>query len=558
MGIGRVDPGNMRVVAMSAVRFWSRVRWAGGLIALGVWTSWVVAQVPGSAPARALNAPSATPPANTRPVITVDNAVHDFGTNWAGTRLEHTFKITNTGNATLEIREVRPGCSCATAGAYPKSLQPGETGSFPLVLDTTSIYGQYTRTPVIASNDPATPQLMLQLKGTVKRIIEVSPPMASFGVVYGGTPQTLTLKIVNNGEAPLQLALDPFASAGPFRFELTETTPGKAFELKVTAMMPFDTPGLKRTEGRLMTNLASQRDLTVIASLVVRDRLDVQPPSVMVYPPADPAAAMTTMTRLLSFTNSGADPVKILEVSSDEPQFKVSFQPQLAGKNYLVRIEMPGNYAVPPEGRKIVIKTDDKTKPVLHVPVIKAFTPTAATRPAPVASAPVAPRSARRPAELMIGQKAPDFKLTTVSGKSASPADFSGKITVLDFVSSRCGYCKRQLPRVETLRPKYEEKGVRYLIVGETMGRNEETKEMLQAVLTQLNVKADFAMDAGNTVGRMFQATGYPTMVILGKTGMIEAVNIGNKVDLEDLMKGQLDALLDGKAIPDKFLPPKG
>lgn len=530
----------------------------GFLAILGSVTASALAQVPGSGPAATRPSTPAAVPAGPRPVITVDNATHDFGTNWAGTNLEHTFKITNTGTDTLEIKEVRPGCSCATAGAYPTSIKPGETGSFPFVLNTTSIYGQYTRTPVIVSNDPVTPHLMLQLKGIVKRTIEVTPPMASFGVVYGGTPQTMTLKIVNNGETPLQLALDPFASVGPFRFELVETTPGKAFDLKVTAMMPFDTPGLKRTEGRLMTNLAAQRDLNVIATVVVRDRLDVQPASVIIYPPADPAAAMTTITRLLSFTNSGTDPVKILEVSSDEPQFKVTFHPQTAGKTYLVRVELPGNYTVPPEGRKIIITTDDKTKPVLHIPVIKAFSQTAATRPAPVTANPTPPKPTRRPAELLIGQKAPDFKLTTAAGKSASPTEFGGKVTVLNFVSSRCGYCKKQLPRVEALRPKYEEKGVQYVLVGETMGKVAETKEMLATVLKQLNIKADFAMDPNNTVGQLFRASGYPTMVIVGKTGTIEAVNIGNKVDLEDLVKGQLDALIDGKPIPDKFMPPKG
>lgn len=543
---------------MSSGQFSPVIRSALGLLLItGSATSRALPQQAADPTNQAASAPAAAP-GTPRPVIAVDNAIRDFGTNWAGARLEHTFKVTNQGDALLEIKEVRPGCSCTTTGVYPRSIKPGETGSFPFVLDTTSLYGQYTRTPVIVSNDPVTPQLILQFKGTAKRIVEVTPPMASFGAVYGGTPQTMTLKIVNNGDSPLQLALDPFASVGPFRYELVETTPGKAFDLKVTAMMPFDTPGLKRTEGRLMTNVASQRDLSVVASVVVRDRLDVQPPSIIVYPPIDQAAAITTITRLLSFTNSGPDPVKVLETTSDDPQLTVSSHPQQIGKNYLIRVEMPGNYTVPPEGRKIIITTDDKVKPVLHIPVVKAFAQPDATRPAPVTATAVPPRPAQRPAELMIGQKAPEFKLTTVAGKSASLADFAGHITVLNFVSSRCGYCKKQLPRVEALRPKYEEKGVRYLLIGETMGKNEETKEMFQAVLNSVNVKADVAMDPGNKVGRSYQATGYPTMVILGKTGIIEAVNIGNKVNLEDLIRGQLDALIEGRPIPESFMPPKG
>ena len=57
-----------------------------------------------------------------KPVIAVDQATHDFGTVWEGSKLKHEFKITNKGNAALKIIKVKSGCVCAAVGTNPKRL----------------------------------------------------------------------------------------------------------------------------------------------------------------------------------------------------------------------------------------------------------------------------------------------------------------------------------------------------------------------------------------------------------------------------------------------------
>src|ERR1041385_8002204 len=62
------------------------------------------------------------------PQIEFDSLVYDFGKTNAGTLVKHDFIFTNTGTATLQITDVRPGCGCTTAGAWDKTVEPGKTG----------------------------------------------------------------------------------------------------------------------------------------------------------------------------------------------------------------------------------------------------------------------------------------------------------------------------------------------------------------------------------------------------------------------------------------------
>src|SRR5262249_8072316 len=66
------------------------------------------------------------------PRIQFSTPTFDFGKVEAGTAIKHDFIFTNTGNAVLEIRDVKPSCGCTTAGQWDRLVQPGKTGSIPV------------------------------------------------------------------------------------------------------------------------------------------------------------------------------------------------------------------------------------------------------------------------------------------------------------------------------------------------------------------------------------------------------------------------------------------
>lgn len=162
------------------------------------------------------------------------------------------------------------------------------------------------------------------------------------------------------------------------------------------------------------------------------------------------------------------------------------------------------------------------------------------------------PAKKRRPSEQRIGKPAPSFSLKTRDGKDISNATIKNEITVLDFFAVNCGYCGKQIPRLESIRQKYQGKGVRFVAVSQTM-RKPYTDKEVAGKLTTLNWNGEVSYDPQNTTGPLFGASGFPTMVVLGKSGNVEAVNVGNMGDLETRLAGQLDALLAGKPIPAKF-----
>ena len=124
-----------------------------------------------------------------------------------------------------------------------------------------------------------------------------------------------------------------------------------------------------------------------------------------------------------------------------------------------------------------------------------------------------------------MSKPAPPFKLTTIDGKEVSNESLKGSVAVLDFFAPNCGFCKKQIPRLETIRAEYTEKPVRFINVSQKMGAKEFTKEEVVNLMKEMGFRGELALNHTNEVGQMFQASGFPTMVILDKEGKVAVTN---------------------------------
>ena len=414
-------------------------------------------------------------------------------------------------------------------------LQPGESGDIPFSIKSKKLRSKFKKSVTVTTDDPVNGQVRLVLRGTVKQYVEVQPYDVRFGRLTGKEARSKVLTITSNVEKPLEINLGAKPANKSFTYEIKEVEPGKKFSLTVTAQPPFE-PGRVKDMLKINTNVDQQKTVDVRISAMVPERLDVSPAHVTV-PAQRPGQGEKPVRRQVHFTNNGDNNVKLLEATSDDPEnIKLTIDMKQDGRDYTILVEMPAGYAPPKTGRTITLKTDDPTKPTIKVPVRG---PRARTRP-----------DRKRPAEMLVGKPAPDFTLNTTDGKKVSKETSAGKIVVLDFFAGNCPHCKRQIPTVDKLRKTYEGKGVEFVYVSQTMrGKFLEDAKIIK-LMEDMKVTGPLATDPGNTVGPLFKATSFPTMVILGKTGNIEAVNIGNKRDLETRLKGQLDALIAGRPLP--------
>jgi thiol-disulfide isomerase/thioredoxin len=480
---------------------------------------------------------TATQPSGPHPVITCEEPIHDFGTIWVGPTLNHTFAIKNTGDAPLHISKVRPSCGCTVAGKYPRQIEPGESGTFPFSLMSTKVRNKFDKAITIKSNDPTNPSFRLRLRGEVKRYVEMVPPSAHFGKLSGEEEVTRVLRLMNNTDTPLDLNIRTKPKQN-FDVSLKETVPGKEFELTVTAKPPFNS-GAFREKVTLSTNLDKAKTLDVDVRGRVPQRLEVYPTVLSVRPTAKNAGQ--ALPRVVRLNNYGNDPVSLLEATVDDPEVKVDVVEQRPGKAYMIRVEFPSGYTPPSQGRALTLKTDDKIRPEIKVPIRAIGTRDTSAQ---------AKRERKRPAEQLVGQAVPSFAAQTLDGKPFSSGDLAGKVTVLDFFAVNCGFCKKQIPRVEKIRQEYESKGVRFVAVSQSMRNKKYPDEEVVDKIKELGFRGDLVTDPENQIGPLFKATGFPTMVVVGKSGKVDAVNVGNIGDLETRLRGQLDALLAGKPVP--------
>jgi hypothetical protein len=196
---------------------------------------------------------------------------YDFGTVQAGTLVKYVFIVSNSGDQTLLISRVTPGCHCTTAGGWSHKVEPGQTGQIPIQFDSGNFRGNVTKTIMVASNDKIAPNQPLRLQGTIKRMIEVNPQFAYINVVEGSTSNSTTVvHITNQSDQPVTLS-NPTSANGSFTAVLKTIQPGRDFELAITAVPPFK-PGNTVGTISVNTSLHSMPVVTVTAIAMLHPR----------------------------------------------------------------------------------------------------------------------------------------------------------------------------------------------------------------------------------------------------------------------------------------------
>ena len=86
------------------------------------------------------------------PVITFEESSKDFGDIKQGDKVEHTFKLENTGNAPLIISNVAATCGCTVPNWPKEPITPGKTAQIKVSFNSAGKMGKQNSVVRIYSN----------------------------------------------------------------------------------------------------------------------------------------------------------------------------------------------------------------------------------------------------------------------------------------------------------------------------------------------------------------------------------------------------------------------
>jgi thiol-disulfide isomerase/thioredoxin len=123
----------------------------------------------------------------------------------------------------------------------------------------------------------------------------------------------------------------------------------------------------------------------------------------------------------------------------------------------------------------------------------------------------------------VIGQLAPDFTLSDLTGKSVSLADLRGKVVIVNFWATWCPPCRAEMPSMELLHRELSGEGLVLLAVNiEKTGR--------QTVPTFLSVSPHsfpILFDDREEVQKRYGVYKFPESFVIRKDGVIDDKVIG-------------------------------
>lgn len=134
-----------------------------------------------------------------------------------------------------------------------------------------------------------------------------------------------------------------------------------------------------------------------------------------------------------------------------------------------------------------------------------------------------------------------NIKFTDAEGKSYTIEDFKGKITALNFFNTKCSYCIRELPDLESIMETEEDVVFVPISVGE---KPEDVEKFLQE--KDINLKPYF--DRNFELTSMFNITGFPTAVYFNEEGKLLGMAVG--YEEKETVLDLISAIREGRVEP--------
>jgi hypothetical protein len=313
------------------------------------------------------------------PRIQFATPTHDFGKIKGGEVVKYTYAFTNVGQQLLEVTAVQASCGCTTAGEWSRQVEPGKTGSIPIQFNSGNFSGPVAKSITVTCNDTNQPTVILQLKATIWKPIEVTPQVASLNLTMESPSNATMVRIVSNEESPLTLSA-PESNNRAFAAELRTNQPGKEFELIVKTVPPLPA-GNVQGQITLKTSSTNVPVINVTAWANVQQTVMVTPSQITL----PPAPLVNTMPSIVSIRNSGTNALALTEPTVNAKGVDVQLKELQPGRYFTLTVTFPAGFKIA-QGEKVElsVKSNHPLFPIIKVPILQLSRPVPTAAPGQV------------------------------------------------------------------------------------------------------------------------------------------------------------------------------
>jgi peroxiredoxin len=138
-----------------------------------------------------------------------------------------------------------------------------------------------------------------------------------------------------------------------------------------------------------------------------------------------------------------------------------------------------------------------------------------------------------------VGDKAPEFTITTDSGKQISRSDFGGRLLVLNFWATWCPPCVEELPSLVEFQKRLAASGV--VVLGVSVDTNEPA---YRAFLQKAGVSFLTARDPAASISAEYGTFKYPETYVIGANGRVLQKHIGAMLWTDEKLIREIQSLL--------------
>jgi peroxiredoxin len=123
--------------------------------------------------------------------------------------------------------------------------------------------------------------------------------------------------------------------------------------------------------------------------------------------------------------------------------------------------------------------------------------------------------------EAMTKRPSPQFRITSIDGKTFDLDQMQGKVVVLNLWFIACGPCRKEIPKLNQLVSEFRDKNVVFIAA------SLDTVDSLRSFLKTMPFDYNIVANAEEFVVSKFNAVSFPTHIVIDQDGQIEMMLVG-------------------------------